>query len=197
MSAKISCPSLYHRKVGLGIAYTSQVNVLFPYISMVSLLFGGLPDVHLGLAENKGLYQYYWEDVQKDKKKRQSKQKSTHSLHGGYMQSSFKLPGEGRCPLVLSLLLIRSAYLGMVWEQPWVSYGRRLLIQIFLRGLQLYTAISINVVGSKNKATRQDLKILWIFLWISSSKSAMPLRSSEYILWRAIWMKEMLGYQMD
>ena len=27
-----------------------------------------------------------------------------------------------------------------------------------------YTAISINVVGSKYKAVRQDLKILWIFL---------------------------------
>ena len=32
---------------------------------------------------------------------------------------------------------------------------------------------------------------------MSLSKSAMPRPSSEDILWRAIWMKEMLGYQMD
>ena len=31
----------------------------------------------------------------------------------------------------------------------------------------------------------------------NSSKSAMPRPSSEDIRWRAIWMKEMLGYQMN
>ena len=35
------------------------------------------------------------------------------------------------------------------------------------------------------------------FLRISSPKSAMPRPSGEYFRWRAIWMKEMLGYQMD
>ena len=35
------------------------------------------------------------------------------------------------------------------------------------------------------------------FFLISSSKSAMPRPSSEDIRWAAIWMKEMLGYQMD
>ena len=63
--------------------------------------------------------------------------------------------------------------------------------------IYIYTTISINVVGSKYKAITQDLKILWILFLISSSKSAMPCPSSEDIRWRAIWMKEMLRYQMD
>ena len=56
---------------------------------------------------------------------------------------------------------------------------------------------SINVVGSKYKAIRQDLKILWIFIMKKIFKSAMPRPTSEDIRWQVIWMKEMLGYQMD
>ena len=63
--------------------------------------------------------------------------------------------------------------------------------------IPVHTAISINVVGSKFKAVRHDFKILWIFLWISSSKSAMPCPSSDDIRRGAIWMKEMLGYQKE
>ena len=59
------------------------------------------------------------------------------------------------------------------------------------------TAISINVVGSKQKAIRQDRKVIWEFFIINSSKSAMPRPFSEDLRWRAIWMKEMLGYQVD
>ena len=61
----------------------------------------------------------------------------------------------------------------------------------------MYTAISINVVGSKQKAIRQDRKVIWEFFIINSSKSAMPRPFSEGLRWRAIWMKEMLGYQVD
>ena len=61
----------------------------------------------------------------------------------------------------------------------------------------LFTAISINVVGSKQKAIRQDRKVIWEFFLINSSKSAMPRPFSEDLHWRAIWMKEMLGYQVD
>ena len=53
----------------------------------------------------------------------------------------------------------------------------------------LYTAISINVVGSKYKTIRQDFKVM--------SKSAMPGLFSEDLRWRATWMKEMLGYEVD
>ena len=68
---------------------------------------------------------------------------------------------------------------------------------LFLQG-KSYTAISINVVRSRYKAVREDLKILWIFfLWIISLKSAMPRPSSEDIRRRAIWMKEILEYQVD
>ena len=35
------------------------------------------------------------------------------------------------------------------------------------------------------------------FFIINSSKSAMPRPFSEDLRWRAIWMKEMLGYQVD
>ena len=59
------------------------------------------------------------------------------------------------------------------------------------------TAISINVVGLKQKAIRQDGKVIWEFFIINSSKSAMPRPFSEDLRWRAIWMKEMLGYQVD
>ena len=67
---------------------------------------------------------------------------------------------------------------------------------LFLHFVFIYTAISINVVGSKYNAVRQDVKILWIE-WISSSKSVMPRPSSEDIRWRAIWMKEILRYRVD
>ena len=61
----------------------------------------------------------------------------------------------------------------------------------------LDTAISINVVGSKQKAIRQDSKVIWEFFIINTSTSAMPPPFSEDLRWRAIWMKEMLGYQVD
>ena len=60
-----------------------------------------------------------------------------------------------------------------------------------------HTAISINVVGSKYKAVTQDLKILWIFFMNNFFKISLCRLSSEHLRWRAIWMKEMLGYQMD
>ena len=64
--------------------------------------------------------------------------------------------------------------------------------------LNMYnTAISINVVGSKQKAIRQDRKVIWEFFIIHSSKSAMPRPFSEDLRSRAIWMKVMLGYQVD
>ena len=61
----------------------------------------------------------------------------------------------------------------------------------------LYTAISINVVGSTCKTIRQDLKVMWNFFLINSSKSAMPGLFSEDLQWRSTWMKEMLGYEVD
>ena len=70
-------------------------------------------------------------------------------------------------------------------------------LHIILNHIILYTAISINVVGSKQKAIRQDRKVIWEFFIINSSKSAMPRPFSEDLRWRAIWMKEMLGYQVD
>ena len=79
-----------------------------------------------------------------------------------------------------------------------ISPGHRTIeIMLYECKFMKHTAISINVVGSKYKAIRQDLNILWIFVRLSSSKSAMPRPSSEDIRWRAIWMNEMLGYQMD
>ena len=54
------------------------------------------------------------------------------------------------------------------------------------------TAISINAVGSKYKTTRQDRKVMW-----NSSKSALSRPFGEDLRWQAIWMKEMLGYQVD
>ena len=54
----------------------------------------------------------------------------------------------------------------------------------------VYTAISINVVGSKQKAIRQDRKVIWEFFIINSSKSAMPRPFSEDLRWRTIWMKK-------
>ena len=47
-----------------------------------------------------------------------------------------------------------------------------------------YTAISNNVVGSKHKAR------------VNSSKPATLRPYSEDLQWRAIWMKEILGYQV-
>ena len=38
---------------------------------------------------------------------------------------------------------------------------------------------------------------MWDFFWINSWKPAMPRPYSEDLWWRAIWMKEIPGYQVD
>ena len=59
------------------------------------------------------------------------------------------------------------------------------------------TAISINVVGSKHKARRQDRKVIWDFFLNKFMKTSLPRPYSEDLWWRAIWMKEIPGYQVD
>ena len=61
-----------------------------------------------------------------------------------------------------------------------------------------YTAISIHFVKSKHKTKRQKSKVIWdFFLNKFIKKLATPYRYSEDLWWRAIWMKEILGYQVD
>ena len=52
-------------------------------------------------------------------------------------------------------------------------------------------------LSDQSKKLRQDRKVIWEFFIINSSKSAMPHTFSEDLRWRTIWMKEMLGYQVD
>ena len=64
----------------------------------------------------------------------------------------------------------------------------------------MYTAISIDVVGSKVKTTctRQDcIGYVGSFMNTFIKISRMPRPFSEDLQWQGIWMKEMLGYQVD
>ena len=59
----------------------------------------------------------------------------------------------------------------------------------------LNTAISNNVVGSKHKARRQDRKVMWD-KFIKTSYVLLA-RTVKILRWRAIWMKEIPGNQVD
>ena len=82
----------------------------------------------------------------------------------------------------------------LLWLTDWLT--------LFFRNAcsSMYAAISINFVRSKQKTTRQDLKVVWDFIYELINQNqlqCLPHPFSEDLCWRAIWMKEMLGYQLD
>ena len=47
------------------------------------------------------------------------------------------------------------------------------------------------------KTTRQDRKVMWNFFMNKFIKISFASPVSEDLRWQTIWMKEMLGYQVD
>ena len=62
----------------------------------------------------------------------------------------------------------------------------------------LYTAISINIVGSKRQSLKTRPQGIVGFSWLKFIKISHAWGPfSEHLRWQAIWIKEMLGYQED
>ena len=66
-------------------------------------------------------------------------------------------------------------------------------LRLFNYCIQLFKK---NFLGPKHKARRQDRKVMWDFFLNKFIKTSYA-SYSEDLRWRAIWIKEILGYQVD
>ena len=76
-------------------------------------------------------------------------------------------------------------------------FDRVMKSSVFTLGDKRIQLFQLTLSDQSRKLEDKTARLCGIFFWINSWKPAMPRPYSEDLWWRAIWMKEIPGYQAD